>query len=70
VSSRWRFLVAAVLLGGTALLLQARNRAEIIPPHEPLDSFPRTLQGWTSVDVPLTKDVLDVLGPGDFLLRD
>ena len=70
MSSRWRFLVAAVLLGGTALLLQARNRAEIIPPHEPLDSFPRTLQGWTSVDVPLTKDVLDVLGPGDFLLRD
>ena len=67
--SQWRFWVATVLLGGTVLLLHARNSAEIIPAHEPLDSFPRTLRSWTSVEIPLTQEVRDVLGPGDFLLR-
>jgi len=66
----WRFWIAAGLLAGTALLLHARNSSEIIPAREPLASFPRTLGGWDSADRPLTQDVLDVLGPGDFLLRD
>jgi EpsI family protein len=35
-----------------------------------LNSFPKTLGIWTSTDIAITKDVLDVLGPGDFLLRD
>jgi EpsI family protein len=59
-----------VLLAGTGLLLQARNSAEIIPAREPLSSFPQTLGGWRSSDIPLSQDVRDVLGPGDFLLRD
>ncbi len=67
---RWRFATAVVLLAGAALLLQARNSAEIIPPRQALSSFPQTLQGWRSSDIPLTKETLDVLGPGDFLLRD
>jgi EpsI family protein len=67
---RWRFWVVSLLLAGTVLLLRARNSAEIIPPREPLKSFPRTIQSWSSVDIELSKDVLDVLGPGDFLLRD
>jgi EpsI family protein len=70
MKSGWRFWIAAVLLAGTALLLHARQNSEIIPAREPLASFPRILQGWTSNDIPLTQDVLDVLGPGDFLLRD
>src|SRR3984893_8542474 len=57
-------------MGATALLLQARNTAEIIPPHQPLQSFPRAFEGWRSIDVPLSKDVRDVLGPGDFLTRE
>ncbi len=69
MSSQWRFLIAALLLGGTALLLRARNSAEVIPPRQPLQSFPHTLQRWTSTDIPLDKEVLDILGPGDFLLR-
>ena len=71
MKSLWRFWVAVALLGGTALLLHARNSSEIIPQRRPLASFPRSLGGWeSSGDIPLTQDVLDVLGPGDFLLRD
>ena len=67
---KWRFLTTFFLLGCTALLLRSRNSAETIPAHQPLQSFPRTFGSWTSTDIPLTKDVLDVLGPGDFLVRD
>jgi EpsI family protein len=66
----WRFIVAAVLIAGTALLLQARNGAEVIPSRPALASFPRNLQGWDSIDRPLDKDVLEKLGAGDFLVRD
>lgn len=67
--AHWRFLVAVVLLAGTALLLRARNGAEVLPSRSPLSSFPRTLGAWTSTDIALGQDVRDVLGPGDFLLR-
>ncbi len=68
--SQWRFLMAALLLGGTALLLHARNSGEVIVARPALSSFPKTLQDWTSTDFSIPQDVLDVLGPGDFLLRD
>lgn len=67
---QWRFWVAAGLLAGTALLVYARNSSEVIPARPPLASFPRTFEDWTSTDLPLSQDVLNVLGPGDFLLRD
>jgi len=66
----WRFAFAVTLLATTAVVLQARNGSEVIPASAPLASFPRTLDGWNSVDRELTQDVRDVLGPGDFLLRD
>jgi EpsI family protein len=64
-----RFLVAVVLLAGTALLLQARSRNELSPPRPPLASFPEQLGNWAGTDVEISQDVRDVLGPGDFLLR-
>jgi EpsI family protein len=70
MSPKFRFAVTAALLLGAALLLHGRNRGEIIPSRVALSSFPRTLGDWTSTDLPISKDVLDVLGPGDFLLRD
>jgi len=70
MKSPWRFWVAAALLTGTAVLLYARNSSEIIPARQPLASFPHTLGDWSSTDEPLSQDVLSVLGPGDFLLRD
>ena len=65
-----RFAAVAVVLAGTVLLLHARNSAEIIPPRAPLSSFPHEFDGWISADLTMTQDTLDVLGPGDFLLRD
>jgi EpsI family protein len=65
-----RFWITAALLASTALLLYARNRTEILAPRQPLASFPRTLGDWTSSDVPISQEVRDILGPGDFLLRD
>ena len=70
MKTHWRFAVAVVLLAGTAIILQARNGAEVIPARTPLESFPRTIDGWNSANVELTQDVRDVLGPGDFLLRN
>jgi EpsI family protein len=70
MKSGWRFLITVIVLAGTALLLHARKNAEIIPARSPLSSFPKTLGVWTSTDIAIKKDVLDVLGPGDFLLRD
>ena len=67
---QWRFAIASVLLASAAIVLEARNGAEIIPTRPPLGSFPRSLDGWNSTDVAITQDVLEVLGPGDFLLRN
>lgn len=66
----WRFFLSVALLVGTALVLEARNGTEIIPPRAPLSSFPHSLNGWNSSDLQITQDVRNVLGPGDFLLRD
>ena len=70
MKAHWRFVIAVAMLAGTALLLQARNGSEIIAARMPLASFPHTFDGWTGIDIPMTQDVLDVLGPGDFLLRN
>jgi EpsI family protein len=64
-----RFLPAALLLVATAVFLQARSRGEVFPPHRPLPSFPRQLGSWEGTDVAIDEDALQVLGPGDFLLR-
>ena len=64
-----RFVIALVLLVGTALLLEARNRGEIFPPRKPLSEFPHQLGTWMGSDVQIGQDILNILGPGDFLLR-
>jgi EpsI family protein len=64
-----RFGLAVVLIASAALFLQAHTRSEVFPSRRPLQSFPQQLGDWSSYDVTLEKDVLEVLGPGDFLLR-
>jgi EpsI family protein len=64
-----RFVLAASLIGLTAILLQARGRTEIIPSRLPLASFPEQLGNWHGTDFTLDKETLDVLGVGDFLVR-
>ena len=69
MASSLRFVLAAALIASAAIFLQARGRNEIFPPRLPLQSFPTQLSAWTGTDVAIQKDVLEVLGPGDFLLR-
>jgi exosortase D (VPLPA-CTERM-specific) len=64
-----RLGLAVGLIALTAILLQARSRTEIIPSRLPLSSFPVQLGNWSGRDIPLDQDTLEVLGPGDFLLR-
>lgn len=64
-----RFLTALILLVSTALFLEGRSRSEVLPARLPLASFPEHLGNWSGADIEITQDVLNVLGPGDFLLR-
>jgi EpsI family protein len=64
-----RFVLAAALLLLAAVFLQARSRRESFPPRDPLQALPHQLDAWTGTDVPISQDIRDVLGSGDFLLR-
>lgn len=64
-----RFLAVWLAMVGTALLLHARSSFEFIPNRQALDTFPHELEGWFGNDMALGSDVLQVLGPGDFLNR-
>jgi EpsI family protein len=65
-----RFSLLAVLLAATLGLLRARDHEEVLPPHSSLSGFPFTLGDWHGRDLPMSDEVLEVLGPGDFLFRD
>jgi EpsI family protein len=67
-STGLRFVIIVALFVATGCLLFAR-RAERIPRSELLSRFPLHIGDRTSQDVPIPADVLEVLGPGDFLER-
>lgn len=64
-----RFVVAVVLLAGTAVFLNARDRGETLPPHQPVSTFPQEIGEWYGETVPLQPGVKEILGDGDFLVR-
>jgi len=61
--------VIAALLAAAAIFLHARSRTEILPAHRPMAEFPYQLGPWTGTGIDIPADMLDVLGPGDFLFR-
>ncbi len=65
-----RFGITATLMFVTAVGLQAHSHSEVFPPREPLSSLPAQIDGWTSTDIPLDKETLEILGPGEYLLRN
>ena len=65
-----RFVAAAALMAATALVLQAHSRREFFPSRQPLSSLPLRLGGWTGQDFSLDQQTLDILGQGEFLVRD
>jgi EpsI family protein len=70
LTSRWRFASIVLLLLGTGVFLHRRCQNEIVPARTPFTSFPNQLGDWKGRDIIIPRDVLDVLGAGDFLLRD
>jgi EpsI family protein len=70
LSSWQRMLPLIVLLAATVLGLQARGYQEILPSYQHLATFPKQIGDWRARDLSLTPDELDILGPGEFLLRD
>ena len=64
-----RFSTVWLALVGTGLFLNARSSVESVPDHQQLETFPRELQGWIGNDSPIGTDILQTLGPGDFLSR-
>jgi EpsI family protein len=65
-----RFGIVAVLMLATAFVLQAHSRSEFFPPRASLSSLPQQIDGWTGTDSVLDQETLDILGPGEFLVRD
>jgi EpsI family protein len=71
---RWyswlRFLPVVLALAATAIFLDARDRNEVLPPHTDLSSLPPQIANWHGTDLKLSPGELEVLGPGQFLVRD
>jgi EpsI family protein len=70
LSSRFRFGIAAALLLATGFLLLTRNRGEVFPPRQPLASFPSQFGSWQAFDLPIPQDELEILGRGEFVMRN
>ena len=65
-----RFGTAAVLMLVTAVGLQAHSRTEYLPPRAALSSLPLQIGGWTGIDQPIDQQTLEILGPGEYLIRE
>ena len=69
-TSSWvRMFPAVVLLAGAGFFLHSHSQAERLPPHDALASFPSRVGDWLGRELPLSPDVRQVLGEGDFLVR-
>jgi EpsI family protein len=64
-----RVLAVGALLVLTGVFLHRHDQPERNPPREELTTFPYELGSWSGVDLPITQDVREILGPGDFLYR-
>jgi exosortase D (VPLPA-CTERM-specific) len=66
-SGSFRFGIVAVPMLATAIGLQTHSSTEII---KHVSSLPSQIGGWTGTDIPIDKATLEILGPGEYLLRD
>ena len=64
-----RFAIALALVSFTGAFLARRSGAEVIPARQALAAFPHQLGDWKGSDLPIENNIREVLGPGDFLLR-
>ncbi|MGD0921446.1 MAG: exosortase C-terminal domain/associated protein EpsI [Terriglobia bacterium] len=69
-TSSWiRMFPVVVLLAGAGLFLHSRSQPELLPPHNPLASFPSRVGDWQGRDLALSPSIREVLGEGEFLVR-
>jgi EpsI family protein len=66
---RVRFIAVVLLLITTIGFLQLRGTPEKPPHSQPLALLPMEISGWQGVERPLSNDVREILGAGDFLDR-
>lgn len=64
-----RFWLVVVMLVSADLLLHSRSGAEIIPVSESLSELPLMIAGWNGSNTQIDQEVLNVLGPGEFVSR-
>jgi EpsI family protein len=64
-----RFWVVLLLLLAAFTTLRLRASVDRVPPSEPLSQLPQSIDRWSSLDVPISQETLDVLGDGRFLNR-
>lgn len=69
-ASTTRFMVVALPLFTVAMGLQIFTGGEHVPPRELLSSMPLQVNSWTGTDQPIDQQTRDILGDGEFLLRD
>jgi EpsI family protein len=70
LANRYFRALAIVLLLQAAAFYAVASRPELIQPVPPLATFPESFQGWhTAQDIPIEKEVLDVLRADDTLNR-
>ena len=65
-----RFLIAILSMFAVALGLQIFTGGEHVPPRDPLSSIPLQVDTWTGTDQPIDQQTRNILGDGEFLLRD
>jgi len=64
-----RFWVVLLLLLAAFTTLHLRASVDRVPPSEPLNLLPQTIDHWSSQDIPITQETLAILGDGRFLNR-
>ena len=64
-----RFWVVLLLLLAAFTTLHLRASVDRVPPSEPLSLLPPSIDQWSSQDVPISQETLDILGDGRFLNR-
>src|ERR1700728_495692 len=64
-----RFWVIFLLLVAVLTTVHLRASVDRVPPSEPLSLLPQSIDQWSSQDIPITQDTLDILGDGRFLNR-
>lgn len=64
-----RYAIVMALFAFTGYYVYGHRKAEIVVPHTPMAKFPVQLGSWSGRDEIIPDDVLELLGPGDFLSR-